>query len=306
LWLVGGVVLLLAGLGLWQMMKPQPPEIESFQADPSTIKVGEQSKLRWRVLYAESVNVEPGLGSFSARKDGLSEGSVTVAPSEDITFRLVAKGKDSQVESTLTLKVTRPVPVVRSGVIYSDDLHTVQNWSVNPAPPCASSYGQGGLIIENVNAEFCGLRLAQPNQFGSLDDSVRIEISVRRLSGAPAGGYGMVFAAPQNFPSMDHVFYAFLVTGVGSYQLFRNSNGWYKLLNPNDNAWPQDEVIRQGQEVINRLAVEVRGDTIAYYINGRYLGRYTASDSLRGYSGLVVTQKGDGIVFSDLVITRLN
>ncbi len=306
LWLVGGVVLLLAGLGLWQMMKPQPPEIESFEAVPSSIKVGEQSKLRWRVLNADTVSVEPGLGNFTARKDGASDGSVTVAPTEDITYKLVANGKNSKVESSVTLKVTRPVPVVRPGVIYSDDLRTVQNWPVNPAPPCPSGYGQGGLTIENVNAEFCGLRLTQPNIFGSLDDSVRIEISVRRLKGAPAGAYGLVFAAPQNFPSLDHVFYSFMVTGVGSYQLFRYSNGWYKLLNPDDKSWPQDEVIRQGQDVINRLAVEVRGDTIAYYINGRYLGRYTASDPLRGFSGLVVTQKGDGIVFSDLVITRLN
>lgn len=306
LWLVGGVVLLLIGLGLWQAMKPQPPEIESFEAVPSSIKVGEQSKLRWRVLNADTVSVEPGLGNFTARKDGASEGSVTVAPTEDITYKLVANGKNSKVESSVTLKVTRPVPVFRSGVIYSDDLRTVQNWPVNPAPPCPSWYGQGGLIIENASAEFCGLRLNQPNLFGSLDESARIEISVRRLKGAPAGGYGLVFAAPQNFPSLDHVFYAFMVTGVGSYQLFRYSNGWYKLLNPDVKAWPQDEVIRQGQDVINRLAVEVRGDTIAYYINGRYLGRYTASDPLRGYSGLVVTQKGDGIVFSDLVITRIN
>ncbi len=305
LWMVGGVVLLLAGLGWWQMMKPQPPEIESFQAVPNPIKAGDQSQLRWRVLNAETVSVEPGLGNFTARKDGASDGSVTVAPTEDITYKLVANGKNSKVESSVTLKVTRPAPVIRQAVIYSDDFRTMQNWAVNPLPPCPSLYGQGGLIIENAGAEFCGLRLYQPNIFADLDDNVRIEINVKRLNGEATGGFGLVFAAPENYPSKDHVFYAFMVSGVGSYQLFRYSNGWNKLLNPNDSAWPRDDVIRQGMEVTNRLSVEVRGNTILYSINGRYLGRYTVSDSLRGYAGFVIPQKEQGIVFSDLVITRL-
>lgn len=306
-WVVVGIVAVLASIGVWQVMKPQPPDIESFTAEPNPIKAGEFSKLRWRVVNAETVSVEPGLGSFSALKNGPSDGSVTVAPSDEQTYRLVAKAKNGQAESTVTLKVTRAAPIPRATMIYSDDMHSAQKWPVDPASKlCPSWYSQSGLVIENLATNFCALRLSQAEVFGVLDDQVKIELNVKSLRGAPNIGYGLVFGAPETFPTQPGEFYQFVVSSDGFYQLWRYSNGFHNLLHASDQDWPRDVAIHTGLDVPNRLAVELRGNTISYYVNGSYLGQYNASGSLRGFAGLSVPQNGQRIEFSDLLISRLN
>jgi serine/threonine protein kinase len=311
-WVVVGIVAVLASIGLWQVLKPQPPDIESFTAEPNPIKAGEFSRLRWRVVNAETVSVEPGLGVFSALKNGPSDGSVTVQPSADQTYRLVAKAKNGQAESTVTLKVMRAALNFPSTMIYSDDMHSARNWTVNSDPACSLWYSQGGLVIENTLSrnpvtEFCGMRLSRADVFGALDDNVKIEISVKHLKGNKTYAYGLAFAAPQDFVENRRVFYAFMIASMGNYELLRYEvDGWHTLLDLKGKSWPTADAIRQGDDASNRLSVEVRGNTVSFFVNGRYLGRYVASDSLRGYAGLLVPLNGLGVEFSDLLISRLN
>ena len=73
-------------------------EIIYFLADPTTINLGETSRLSWKVMNAETVEIS-GLGPVQA------DGSSTVAPTATTSYVLTARGHGQEVSATVTVVV---------------------------------------------------------------------------------------------------------------------------------------------------------------------------------------------------------
>ncbi len=301
----GAVVVLIVGILVWQLSRPKAPTIVSFEAKPDSIEAGERSQLVWEVLHADSVNIEPDLGHFSGGK-----GSVMVAPKQDFTFELVATGSKSTVRSSVTVKVKQaspppPPPRPTSRVIYEDDLRSQRNWGTGLGD-CPSAYVLGGLSFGNLTNYWCTLKLQRGNAIGALDADVRLEVSVKLITGNPGGGFGVAFGAAENFQTSARSFYAFEVTANGFYQLFQwVGDHWEKHLLTAGSEWPGDPALRQGLFEVNRIRVDIQGNTISYFANGKHLGSFQAPVPVEGFAGLIVGGQGQYVVFSDLVITQL-
>ncbi|MGH7800098.1 MAG: CHAT domain-containing protein [Thermodesulfobacteriota bacterium] len=76
-----------------------PPEILGYSAEPSTIKKGEVSTLRWNTSNAKEVEIS-GIGKVSL------SGSNTVSPTETTTYTIIARNKEGRtVEREVTIQV---------------------------------------------------------------------------------------------------------------------------------------------------------------------------------------------------------
>jgi len=94
--------------------KPEPPppkkaaRVVSFTVEPSSIQQGQSATLRWEVADADSVAIEPGIGTVAAT------GSRQVYPNESTSYTLTARGaggNDSRtVRVTVNPKPTPPPP----------------------------------------------------------------------------------------------------------------------------------------------------------------------------------------------------
>ncbi|HOT00185.1 MAG TPA: PKD domain-containing protein [Acidobacteriota bacterium] len=73
-------------------------EILYFLADPAVISPGQQSRLSWKVLHAESVEIE-GIGPVSI------EGSTYVAPAATQEYVLIARAPGQEVRATVVVTV---------------------------------------------------------------------------------------------------------------------------------------------------------------------------------------------------------
>ena len=82
-------------------------DIVSFFAQPNDIQAGDSSTLNWRVLNADTVSIDNGIGSVNP-----TNGTVTVTPAVTTTYRLTATNKTGSVNSTASITVRpRPGPV---------------------------------------------------------------------------------------------------------------------------------------------------------------------------------------------------
>jgi len=86
--------------------KPPPPKvgIGSFTAEPSSIQRGQSATLRWSTSNAESVTIEPGIGTVPAN------GSRQVYPNDTTNYTLRAAGSGGPVTSSARVTVTEPPP----------------------------------------------------------------------------------------------------------------------------------------------------------------------------------------------------
>ena len=75
------------------------PQIASFQSTPETINVGEQATLIWAVVGAESVSINPDLGSVPLA------GNRQVSPSKTTTYTITARNAIGTASSSLNVNV---------------------------------------------------------------------------------------------------------------------------------------------------------------------------------------------------------
>ncbi|MFN0169946.1 MAG: OmpA family protein [Bryobacteraceae bacterium] len=78
--------------------------ITLFEADPSAIERGQSSTLKWAVEGADSITIEPGIGTVQAN------GSRQVFPSSTTTYTLTANGPGGTDRKTATVTVNPPPP----------------------------------------------------------------------------------------------------------------------------------------------------------------------------------------------------
>jgi len=85
--------------------QPKRPTIVSFTSDSSKVRYGQTTALRWTVLDASEVRIEPGIGSVSA------SGSAVVRPLDGTGYTLTAIGPGGTSTGTLPVSVDVPPPL---------------------------------------------------------------------------------------------------------------------------------------------------------------------------------------------------
>ncbi len=119
-WLIIICTLLLIASGCKKKTPPPPPpppppvkpvevapakpvaKIDFFQAEPSSVQRGQSATLRWQVKDADSVTIEPGIGTVPA------QGSRQVYPSDSTTYTLSARASGGNDSRTARVTVTEP------------------------------------------------------------------------------------------------------------------------------------------------------------------------------------------------------
>jgi len=151
----------------------QPPEV-TFSADPQTITLGESSTLSWNVIDADTISIDPGIGSVEP--NGTSE----VSPTETTTYTLTAEGPGGTTTKSVSVSVNIPMPTVSISAnpvnillgesatltwssthadicVIDPDIGSVGvNGSFQVSPTDATAYtitatGPGGIAIANIS-----------------------------------------------------------------------------------------------------------------------------------------------------------
>lgn len=119
----------------------------------------------------------------------------------------------------------------------------------------------------------------------NLEDGV-FELDVQALDGSAESAFGLVFRATPN--STD--FYYFLVSVDGFYSIGGCQNGCLEgdLIRIADNMWIQSDAIEQGLNQPHSLRVEAIGDSLAYFINGVEIGRFSNTAIPKGDIGILL------------------
>jgi peptidoglycan-associated lipoprotein len=84
--------------------KPNPPRIDTFAAEPSTLERGQSSTLRWTVANATNMSIDQGIGAIQAN------GSRQVTPGNSTTYTLTASGAGGTDTRSVTVSVNAPPP----------------------------------------------------------------------------------------------------------------------------------------------------------------------------------------------------
>jgi peptidoglycan-associated lipoprotein len=84
--------------------KPQPPRIDAFSVEPSSIQRGQSATLSWSVANATDISIDQGLGEIGAN------GTRQVFPANTTTYTLTARGGGGSLTRSATVTVTAPPP----------------------------------------------------------------------------------------------------------------------------------------------------------------------------------------------------
>jgi hypothetical protein len=100
-------------------------------ATPSTISPGQSATLAWTTVNADSVSIQPNVGSVD------KTGTRTVTPTATTTYTVTALGGGTSSSCNITVTVSAAVPVVASFTATPDSINAGQSstlqWSVTNA-----------------------------------------------------------------------------------------------------------------------------------------------------------------------------
>ena len=120
-----------------------PPEV-SFSADPQTIMLGESSMLSWNVINADTISIDPDIGSVD------QNGSYEVSPTDNTTYTLTAIGSGGTTTENVTLSVNIPFPTVSisadpESIILGES--SILTWSSTHSDTCMIEPGIGSIDV---------------------------------------------------------------------------------------------------------------------------------------------------------------
>lgn len=102
-------------------------DIVRFEAAPSAIEPGESATLRWEVLNAYSLGIEPGIGAVATR------GSRALTPAATTTYTLTVTGTGGTKTATATIEVAGTAPLAVTSVPSSDAPESIPRlWNGQP------------------------------------------------------------------------------------------------------------------------------------------------------------------------------
>ncbi len=172
-----------AGLSISETLTVQTagslPSISSFQANPSSIAVGQNSILTWVVTGATSLSISPGVGAVTGT-------SVSVTPNSTTTYTLLALNAAGSSTSKITITVTAsPVaPTISSFNADSPSITYGQSstvtWAVSGAtslsisPTVGSVTGTSAIVTPREGTTYT---LTATNSAGSATSLVTIAVT---------------------------------------------------------------------------------------------------------------------------------
>ena len=127
-----------------------PPEV-SLSAEPSEIAEGESATLSWTSEYAETLTIEPGIGSVE------QNGSVTLSPIQTSTYTITATGSGGDASSQATVVVRPPKPTISFSAAPSeieDGESATLTWSATNAEDASIDRGIGTVPLSGSKAVF--------------------------------------------------------------------------------------------------------------------------------------------------------
>ena len=258
---------------------------------------GDEQSGTYRVIDTNSIELTGILGTARwMRVQSIAQQSSDTLPKPNLVPQkpgLFPKPKD--VPPAPKVPATGTPPSTGGRVLFEDDFRTKRQLLDQAGPFCKTSYGDGGLIVEDVALQGrCRLILSNAGEFRA---NVRIEVSARLRRGGQNYGYGLMFGRARDGRS----YYTLTINKDGYYTVSLNQDGkWTPLLD-----WKQDPAVKLGYSSMNRMAVEVQGRSIRAYINDKHVGVVQAPAEVAGQIGLYLDLLGMEAVFSDLRVIEL-
>ena len=123
------------------VVPPPAPTIVSFTADASQVQLGQTTTLRWIVLGASQVRIDPGVGPVS------STGSSIIRPQGNMAYVLTAMGPGGTKTGALSIGVAAPRPAPQGYPIYPQSPNAPGS---NQSP--SSRYGRDPQAMELLAA----------------------------------------------------------------------------------------------------------------------------------------------------------
>jgi hypothetical protein len=190
---------------------------------------------------------------------------------------------------------TPPGTPTAGRIVVDDDLMSSRTLQVGGGSVCRTAYGTDGYVVRNVAARgICDLPLVSLGIFGS---QIRVEVDVALSAGPLDHGVGVFVGRP--FGAANPM-YLGAIDGQGTFQFARRDGAWQRLT-----PVRLHDAVRRGRGVWNRLAIEIRGQTLRGFVNGRLTGRADASAAVAGLIGFYLDAPGMVAVFRNLTITEL-
>jgi hypothetical protein len=184
---LAGIVILLIASSLFQScVYSGPPQIVTFQSTPANINPGEAVTIIWVVTGANSISIDPGIGSVPLA------GSRQVNPTETTKYTLTAGNASGTANASLTVTVksqaVNPVNNPPSIAIFNASPSTINagnpsllSWTVNGADSVKIDPGIG--VVGSVDSRSIypssttTYTLTANNQAASVSASVTIIVN---------------------------------------------------------------------------------------------------------------------------------
>jgi hypothetical protein len=280
-------------VGAWQTTAPDPVsggalervwEIAlSGQFAMTTTRKGKDGALAGRSVERGQFRAKSGKWSYTLPNQAF-EGS----------YRVLDK---DAFETTGPLGITRWTRVgatppattpVTGRVLFEDDFRSSRRWPERTDQYCKARYGEGGYVIGPAAKSPCisFQRIALPVQ-------ARIELEARLHQGAVTGAWGIAFG---------------LKDGAGGFTMGVTGDGYYRMTNPGGGfviPWTREEALKTGLGAVNRVAIEVRGQAVTVFINGKRVGAAEITQEGTGFFGLYTGLEGMEIVATLVKVTDL-
>lgn len=205
----------------------------------------------------------------AATAHGACSSDALVAVLDKALAKLLDKGKTSAGESA------RKGPA-RDKVLFSDELvDNRHGWPLWPKGKNWISYIRAGSYwIYTKNTKCSQALITLPD---ALPANYDLEAETIWGSGAKAYGYGVALGSSKT------TFYGFMVTGNGQAAVWTNIDN---QVAPDVLAWVAGKARPGDGRAVNRLKIEVRGKTVRYFINGKFITRFQSRlDLTRGHVG---------------------
>ncbi|MGC9361158.1 MAG: hypothetical protein ACP5G7_12450, partial [Anaerolineae bacterium] len=181
-------------------------------------------------------------------------------------------------------------PPARGALLYSEDFQDASSgWDVYSEEGASVAY-EGGQYVVRVDQETW---YAGGNAYQWFDQDIAIVVEATKIDGPDNNSFGIVFGS-QGLED----FYWFEVASDGYYHVVKMAGGELSEMVP----WTETDLVRPG-EAMNRLVVEVRGDRIAFLVNGKLLDVVEAPGFAGGDVGLSAgsfEEGGVAIAFDNL------
>jgi len=127
----------ITGIDIALKLGGQLPTIDSFDASPSSITLGDSSIIEWNVSGATEVSIDQGIGSV------VHAGSIEVSPTATMTYTLTATSAAGSVTRSVTIAVTTAPPTSPPPT-----LPTINSFT---ADPTSISAGGSSSLTWNVS-----------------------------------------------------------------------------------------------------------------------------------------------------------